>query len=85
MGWLGEAKVSCILRQTDTGLQFSKACYPLAGKGRRGMFLFHLFFIVIHFPFSPVPLFHIIYYLFCLSSPFLWERTQNDSKGLTCG
>ena len=35
----------------------------------------------IHFPFSPVPLFHLLC-LFYLSSPFLWEMTQNDPQGL---
>ena len=54
----------------------------VAGKGRRGMFLFLLF---LHFHscssvFS-VPLFHLFYYLF---SPFLWEMTQNDPQGLMC-
>ena len=38
---------------------------------------------VIHFPFSSVPLFHLLCHLFCLSS-FLWERTQNDPQELTC-
>ena len=33
--------------------------------------------------FSPV-LFNFLYYLFYLSSPFLWEMTQNDPQGLTC-
>ena len=34
--------------------------------------------------FSPVPIFHLFYYLFYLSSPFLWDMTQNDPHGLTC-
>ena len=55
------------------------------GKGRGGIFLFLLF---LHFhsysSFSTVPFFHLIYYLFYLSSPFLWEMTQNDPQGLTC-
>ena len=42
-----------------------------------GMFLFLLF---LHFhscpSFLPVPLFHLLYYLFCLLSPFLWETTK---------
>ena len=41
-------------------------------------------FTFIHFPFSPVPLFYLLYYLFYISSPFLWETTQNDPQGLTC-
>ena len=66
-----------------------------AGDCRWGMFLFLL---SLHFhsfsSFSPVPLFHLLYYLFYLSppfsfsvpsiSPFLWETTQNDPQGLMC-
>ena len=44
-------------------------------------FYFFCFFTVIHFPFSSIPLFRLLYYL---SSPFLWETTQNDPQGLTC-
>ena len=44
-------------------------------------FYFFCFFTVIHFPFPSIPLFHLLYYL---SSPFLWETTQNDPQGLTC-
>ena len=57
----------------------------VVGKGRGGMFLFLLF---LHFhscsSFFPVPLFHLLYSLFYLFSPFLWETTQNDPQGLTC-
>ena len=60
---------------TDTGLQLGNACYPCRGKGRGGIFLFLLF---LHFhSFSSFSLFHLLYYLFCLSSPLLWETTQN--------
>ena len=56
----------------------------VAGKGRGGMFLFLLF---LHYhsysSFFPVPLFHLLYYLFYIFSPFLWETTQNDPQGLT--
>ena len=38
-------------------------------------FYFFCFFTFIHFLFSPVPLFHLLYYFFYLSSPFLWETT----------
>ena len=31
--------------------------------------------------FSPLSLLDLLYYL---SSPFLWETTQNDPQGLTC-
>ena len=57
----------------------------VVGKGGGGMFLFLLF---LHFhscsSFFPVPLFHLLYSLFYLFSPFLWETTQNDPQGLTC-
>ena len=57
----------------------------VAGKGRGGMFLFLLF---LHFHscsfFFPLPLFHLFYFLSYLSSPFLWETTQNDPQGLMC-
>ena len=72
-------------RPTDIGLQMGKASILAAGKGIGGMFLFPLF---LHFhsftSFSPVPLFHLLYYLFYLSSPFLWDTTQNDPQELTC-
>ena len=46
------------------------------------------YFLFLHFhslsSFSSVPLFHLLYYLFYLSSPFLWETTENDPQGLTC-
>ena len=45
-------------------------------------FYFFFSFTFIQFPFSPVPLFPPLYYLFYLSSPFLWETTQNDPQGL---
>ena len=57
----------------------------VAGKGRGGMFLFLLF---LHYhpcsSFFSVPLFHLLYYLFYIFSPFLWETTQNDPQGLMC-
>ena len=71
-------------RPADIGLQLGKACYVIlvAGKGRGGMFLLLLF---LHFhsisSFFSVLLFHFLYYLFYLFSPFLWEMTQNDSQG----
>ena len=52
----------------------------VAGKGRGGMFLFLLF---LHFhsctSFFLVLLFHFLYYLVYLFSPFLWETTKNVS------
>ena len=85
-GMVGGAKVSCILRHQGIQLilaySWARPVILVAGKGRRGMFLFLLF---LHFhscsSFFPVPLFHVFYYLF---SPFLWEMTQNDPQGLTC-
>ena len=55
----------------------------VAGKGRGRMFIFPLF-LHFHSCFFPVPLFHLLYYLFYLFSPFLWETTQNDPQGLKC-
>ena len=88
-GWSGGAKVLCILHHW--GVQLILACswarpaILVVGKGRGGMFLFLLF---LHFhscsSFFPVPLFHLLYSLFYLFSPFLWETTQNDPQGLTC-
>ena len=85
MGWLGETKVSCILRhrcvQLILAYSWERSAILAAGKGRGGMFLFFLF-LHFHFPFFPGPLFHLLYYLFYLSSPFLWETTQNDPQRL---
>ena len=57
----------------------------VAGKGRGGMFLFLLF---LHFhscsSLFPVPVLYLVYFLFYLFSPFLWEMTQNDPQGLMC-
>ena len=64
---------------------WARSAILVVGKGRGGMFLFLLF---LHFhscsSFFPVPLFHLLYSLFYLFSPFLWETTQNDPQGLTC-
>ena len=88
-GWLGGAKVSCILCHRGVRLilaySWARPTTLVAGKGRGGIFLFLLF---LHFhscsSFFPVHLFHLFYYLFYLFSPFLWEATQNDPQGLTC-
>ena len=61
MGWLVEAKVSCIVHHRSVQLilaySWAKTALLAAGKGRGGMFLFLLF---LHFhsfsPFVPVPL-----------------------------
>ena len=85
--WLSEAKVLCILRhwgvQMILAYTWGRPPVLAAGKGRGGMFLFFSF-TFIHFPFSPVPLFHLLFCLFYLSSPFLLETIQNDPQGLTC-
>ena len=88
-GWSGGAKVLCILHHWGVQLilaySWARPAILVVGKGRGGMFLFLLF---LHFhscsSFSPVPLFHLLYSLFYLFSPFLWETTQNDPQGLTC-
>ena len=88
-GWSGGAKVLCILHHWGVKLilacSWARPAILVVGKGRGGMFLFLLF---LHFhscsSFFPVPLFHLLYSLFYLFSPFLWETTQNDPQGLTC-
>ena len=88
-GWLGGAKVLCILHHWGVQLilaySWARPAVLVVGKDRGGMFLFLLF---LHFhscsSFFPVPLFHLLYSLFYLFSPFLWETTQNDPQGLTC-
>ena len=88
-GWSGGAKVLCILHHWGVQLilaySWARPAILVVGKGRGGMFLFLLF---LHFhscsSFFPVPLFHLLYSLFYLFPPFLWETTQNDPQGLTC-
>ena len=88
-GWSGGAKVLCILHHWGVQLilaySWARPAILVVGKSRGGMFLFLLF---LHFhscsSFFPVPLFHLLYSLFYLFSPFLWETTQNDPQGLTC-
>ena len=69
----------------NTGLQLGKACYPwgkqekegVFGEVGGGMFLLLLF---LHFhsfsSFSPIPLFHLIYYLLSLFSLSLGVNTK---------
>ena len=67
-GWSGVAKVSCILHhwgiQLILAYSWARPAILVAGKSRRGMFLFLLF---LHFhscsSFFPVPLFHLLYFL----------------------
>ena len=51
----------------------------VSGKGRGGIFLF-LLLLHFHSSFFPVPLFHLLYYLF---SRFLWEMTHKGTQRLT--
>ena len=89
LGWSGGAKVLCILHHWGVQLilaySWARPAILVVGKDRGGMFLFLLF---LHFhscsSFFPVPLFYLLYSLFYLFSPFLWETTQNDPHGLTC-
>ena len=89
-GWSGGVKVLCILHHWGVQLilaySWARPAILVVGKGRGGMFLFLLF---LHFhscsSFFPVPLIHLLYSLFYLFSPFLWETTQNDPQGLTWG
>ena len=88
-GWSGVAKVSCSLRHRGVQLilaySWARLAILVAGKGRGGMFLF-LLFLRFHTcsSFFTVPLFHLLYYLFSLFSPFLWETTHNDPQELMC-
>ena len=66
-GWLGVAKVSCILRHQGVKLilayTLAMPTILVAGKGRGGMFLFMFFHFHSCSSFSPVPVFHLFYYL----------------------
>ena len=78
-------KVSYILRHRDVQLilayRWARPAILAAGKGRGGCYFLFLISSVSSLSFissfSPVPHFHL-YYLFYLSSSFLWETTQND-------
>ena len=90
LGWLGEAKVSCILYHQGVQLRlaysWARPAILAAGKGRGGNVFISS--VVFHFcsfcTFSPVSLFHLLYYLFYLSFPFLWETIQADPQELAC-
>ena len=77
-------RVSYVTRASNLILAYSwtRPAILVAGKGRGGMFLF-LLFLHYHSCSSsfPVPLFHLLYYLFYIFSPFLWETTQMTHKG----
>ena len=77
VGWLGEAKVSCILRHRDVQLTFGQGLLSLQQVKVEGeCFYFFCFFTFIHFSFSPVPLFHLLYYLLSLFSLSLGDDTK---------
>ena len=86
VGWLGMSqKVSCILHHRGVQIIFAyswaKPAILAEGKGRRGMFLFLLFFSLSFIFLSPLPLSFISSTVSYLSSPFLWQTTQNDPQG----
>ena len=85
VGWGKGVYLASPGRPTDSGLLLGKAMLSLQKVGVDGNVFISsvssLSFIFV----SPLShLFHLLYYLFCLSSPFLWETTQNDLQGLTC-
>ena len=76
-GWLGEAKVSCILLHWGVQLSWARPAILAAGKGRGEMFLFLL---VLHFhsfsSFSPVPLLPPLLSLLSFFSLSLGDNTK---------
>ena len=78
--WYGEGVFCHRGVQLILAYSWARLAILVAGKGRRGMFLF-LLFLNFHSCtcFFPVPLIHL-----CLFSPFLWEMTQNDPYGMMC-
>ena len=81
-GWLGVVKVSGSLCHLGVQLilasNWARSAILVASKDRGRMFLFLLF---LHFhscsTFFPVPLFHLLYYLF---SPIFWETRQRSTR-----
>ena len=70
--------------QLKLAYSWARPAILVAGKGRGGMFLFLLF---LHFHscsyFFPNRLFHLLYYLFYLFSPFLWDTsTSTQAKSI---
>ena len=86
-GWLGSAKVSCIL--CHWGIQlilayiWARPAILVVGKGRGGnVFISSVSSISYLFLFLPcTSLSSLPYYFF---APFLWDTTQNDPQRLTC-
>ena len=84
VGWLGEAKVPCILRHRSSNIfayGWERPAILAEGKGRGGMLLFLLFLHFHSFSFLPCPSLSSPLGSY-LSSPFLWETTQNDPQVL---
>ena len=86
-GWLGEANVSCLLRHRAVHLilaySWARSAILAIGKGGGGMFLFILILYFHSFSsFSPVPLFHLLYYLCSLwNLPFPGRWHKMTHKG----
>ena len=93
-GWLGEVKVSCSFchwsAQLILAYGWARPAVLAAGKDIGRMLLFFLFVHFLSFPsFFPIPLFHLLYYIFStissiFFSPPLWVMKQNDPQGLMC-
>ena len=83
-GWLGEVKVLCILHHWGVQLiltcSWARPAILAAGKGRGEMFLFLLFFTVIHFPFSFLPYPSLSSPLLSLFSLSLGDDTKWPSR-----
>ena len=91
VGWLGEAKVSCNWYWLTVG----QGLLSLQQIKVEGECFYFCFFTFIHFPFSPVPLFHLLNYLLSLFSLSLGDDTKwptrvdvslnpNSIKSITC-
>ena len=83
-GWVRQrCRVSCVTGASNwywlTIVQGLLSLQQVKVEGE--CFYFFCFFTFIHFPLSSLSLsflFHLLHYLFCLSSPFLWETTEDD-------
>ena len=77
--------MSCILpsleHTTEIDLIWARPAVLAAGKGRGGMFFSSISSLSFIFLFLRCPSLSVS---FIISSPFLWEMTQNDPQGLMC-
>ena len=89
---LGEAKVTCILRDRGVYLRlaysWARPALLTAGKdfgggGSGGCFISSVSSFSFISSFSPVPLIHLLCHLFHLFSLLFWGTTQNDPQVLT--